>query len=96
MAEHQTLRFKRPPMLAGMFRDRASAERAYASLTHRGYTKVEITLVMSHEAQKRHFGHLHDTELGSKAVAAAPGGSRRGPFSLLCFIFCFSRSHPNG
>ena len=71
MAEHQTLMAGRRPMLAGMFRDRASAERAYASLTHRGYTKVDITLLMSDEARKRHFGHHHDTELGSKAAEGA-------------------------
>jgi len=62
-------------MLAGMFRDRASAERAYASLTHRGYTKVDITLLMSDEARKRHFGHHHDTELGSTAAEGAGIGA---------------------
>ena len=63
------------PMLTGMFRDRESAERAYASLTGRGYTKDDITLLMSDEARRRHFSHGQESELGSKAAEGAGIGA---------------------
>ena len=78
MAEHQTRSSARSPMLTGMFRDRDSAERAYSSLTGRGYTKDDVTLLMSDEARKRHFGERHDTELGSKAAEGAGVGAAVG------------------
>ena len=65
----------RSPMLTGMFRDRESAERAYSSLTDRGYTRDDIALLMSDEARKRHFGQAPDTELGSKAAEGAGIGA---------------------
>lgn len=65
----------RSPMLTGMFRDRESAERAYSSLTDRGYTKDDIALLMSDEARERHFGQAPDTELGSKAAEGAGIGA---------------------
>jgi hypothetical protein len=65
-------------MLTGMFRDRESAELAYGSLTSRGYTKDDITLLMSEEARKRHFGHGQDTELGTKAAEGAGIGAAVG------------------
>jgi hypothetical protein len=74
MAEH--IRANRSPMLTGMFRDRDSAERAYSSLTARGYTKDDVTLLMSDEARRRHFGDSHpDTDLGSKAAEGAGVGA---------------------
>lgn len=57
-----------------MFRDRHSAERAFGSLTDRGYTKDDVTLLMSDEARCRHFGD-QDTELGSKAAEGAGVGA---------------------
>jgi hypothetical protein len=66
MAEHDSRATGRSPMLTGMFRDRDSAERAYTCLTSRGYMKDDITLLMSDEARKRHFGQERDTELGTK------------------------------
>ena len=78
MAEHQTRASTRSPMLTGMFRDRESAERAYASLSGRGYTKDDITLLMSEEARKRHFGHGEETELGTKAAEGAGIGAAVG------------------
>jgi hypothetical protein len=74
----QTRASARSPMLTGMFRDRESAERAYGSLTGRGYTKDDVTLLMSDEARKRHFGERHDTELGSKAAEGAGVGAAVG------------------
>lgn len=65
-------------MLTGMFRDRESAERAYGSLSSRGYTEDDITLLMSDDARKRHFGTGQDTELGSKAAEGAGVGAAVG------------------
>jgi hypothetical protein len=78
MAEQQTRGSTRSPMLTGMFRDRESAERAYGSLTERGYTKDDITLLMSDEARNRHFAGRGDTELGSKAAEGAGVGAALG------------------
>lgn len=66
-------------MLTGMFRDRESAERAYNSLSERGYSQDEINLMMSDETRKRHFENAdHDTDLGNKALEGAGTGSAIG------------------
>jgi hypothetical protein len=53
-------------MVTGLFRDRDSAERAYQSLTDRGYDRDDVNLVMSDETRKRHFPQSgQETELGS-------------------------------
>jgi len=81
MAEHQSTMAasKRPGMLTAMFPDRDSVERAYGSLTTRGYRKDDINLLMSDEARRRHFGEgTADTELGSKAAEGAGVGAAVG------------------
>lgn len=66
-------------MLTGMFRDRESAENAYTMLQDRGYTKDEISLVMSDETRKKHFsGDVEETEIGTKAAEGAGKGSAIG------------------
>ncbi|GEO05875.1 hypothetical protein AAE02nite_35390 [Adhaeribacter aerolatus] len=66
-------------LMTGMFRDRDSAERAYSSLSSRGYTKDDINLVMSDETRKRHFGdNTADSDLGDKALEGAGAGSAIG------------------
>jgi hypothetical protein len=66
-------------MMTGMFRDRESAERAYNSLSSRGYSKDDVNLVMSDDTRKRHFGeHTSDTDLGDKALEGAGAGSAIG------------------
>jgi hypothetical protein len=65
--------------VTGSFADRESAERAYNSLTTRGYTKDDVNLVMADNTRKKYFKD-DDTELGSKAlegsgVGAAIGGT---------------------
>jgi hypothetical protein len=66
-------------MMTGMFRDRESAERAYNSLSTRGYNKDDVNLVMSDDTRKRHFGdHTADTDLGDKALEGAGAGSAIG------------------
>ncbi len=66
-------------MTTAMFRDRASAERAYDSLHQRGYTKDDVNLLMSDETRKTHFGDgTADTDLGDKAMEGAGVGSAIG------------------
>lgn len=63
----------------GSFRDRDSAERAYQSLSSRGYTKDDVNLLMSDDTRKRHFGdETPETELGDKAMEGAGVGSAIG------------------
>ena len=63
----------------GMFRDRDSAERAYSSLSSRGYSKDDVNLMMSDETRKTHFGdNTADTDLGDKAMEGAGVGSAIG------------------
>lgn len=68
------------PMVTGLFRDRDSAERAYQSISDRGYTKDDINLVMSDETRKKHFSGSDSTttELGSKAAEGAGVGGAIG------------------
>lgn len=66
-------------MVTGLFRDRDSAERAYRSVTDRGYSQNDVNLVMSDETRKRHFGAgSGQTELGSKAAEGAGIGGAIG------------------
>ncbi len=66
-------------ILTGMFRDRDSAERAYSTLSSRGYSQDDVDIVMSDEARKRHFGDdTPDTELGTKAMEGVGTGSAIG------------------
>jgi hypothetical protein len=66
-------------MMTGMFRDRESAERAYNSLSTRGYSKDDVNLVMSDDTRKRHFGDdSADSDLGDKALEGAGAGSAIG------------------
>ena len=66
-------------MLTGMFRDRDSAERAYNSLSSRGYSKDDVNLVMSDDTRKKHFGdNSADSDLGDKALEGAGAGSAIG------------------
>lgn len=66
-------------MMTGMFRDRSSAEKAYQSLSSRGYTKDDVNVLMSDETRKTHFGSdTADTELGDKAMEGAGVGSAIG------------------
>lgn len=63
----------------GTFRDRASAERAYESLSSRGYSKDDVNLLMSDDTRKTHFGdNTPDTDLGDKAMEGAGVGSAIG------------------
>src|SRR5918998_3795706 len=72
---------KRSQVITGMFRDRDSAERAYTSLSERGYSKDDINVIMSDETRNKYYpegSDAADTELGSKALEGAGKGSAIG------------------
>ncbi|MEY4561967.1 MAG: hypothetical protein RLZZ618_1244 [Pseudomonadota bacterium] len=69
------------PLVTGLFRDRDSAERAYDSVTARGYDRNDVNLVMSDDTRKKHFTGTtagRDTELGNKAAEGAGVGGAIG------------------
>jgi hypothetical protein len=68
---------QRSRMMTGLFRDRESAERAYGSLSSRGYGKDDVNLLMSDETRKKYFSDS-DTELGTKAWEDAGKGAAIG------------------
>jgi len=69
-----------PLILTGLFRDRDSAERAYGSLVNRGYDRDDVSLLMSDETRKRHFGdsEARRSDLGTKAAEGAGVGAVAG------------------
>lgn len=79
MAETAGSSTKRSRMLTGLFRDRESAERAYGSLTSRGYGQDDVNLLMSDETRKKHFtDDGRETEMGNKALEGAGAGAAIG------------------
>ena len=79
MAETTGQSTGRSRLVTGMFRDRESAERAYGSLTSRGYDKDDVNLMMSDETRKKHFtADGRETELGNKALEGAGTGAAIG------------------
>ncbi len=70
---------QRSSMVTGLFRDRDSAEKAYGSLTSRGYSKDDVNLMMSDETRKTHFtDDGRETEIGNKALEGAGTGAAIG------------------
>lgn len=66
-------------MVTGLFRDRESAERAYGSLASRGYSKDDVSMMMSDDTRSRYFGSdAPQTELGDKAMEGAGTGAAIG------------------
>lgn len=79
MADSKASR-ERSRVVTGMFNDRESAERAYQSVTSRGYNTNDINLLMSDDTRKKHFSsddHA-ETELGNKALKGAGAGAGIG------------------
>ncbi len=64
--------------VTGLFRDRESAERAYGSLTGRGYSQDDVNLMMSDATRDKHFVGGRETELGNKALEGAGTGAAIG------------------
>ena len=69
-----------PRLMTGLFHDRTSAERAYGSVTERGYTKDDVSLLMSQDTRDRYFPKDDParTELGTKAAEGAGVGAVAG------------------
>jgi hypothetical protein len=66
-------------MVTGLFRDRESAERAYNSVTTRGYSNDDVNLMMSEDTRKKHFtDDGRETELGNKALEGGATGAAIG------------------
>jgi hypothetical protein len=64
--------------VTGLFRDRESAERAYGSLSGRGYSKDDVSLMMSDDTRKKYFSDDKNTDLGDKAWEDAGKGAAIG------------------
>ncbi len=73
-----TMRTGSNGMVTGMFRNRADAERAYNSVTSRGYNRDDVNLLMSDKTRETQFADGADTELGSMAMEGAGVGSAIG------------------
>ena len=79
MAETTGSATGRSKMVTGLFRDRESAERAYGSVTGRGYSDKDVNLLMSDETRDKHFtSDGRETELGNKALEGAGTGAAIG------------------
>ena len=79
MAESTGSSTGRSRMVTGLFRDRESAERAYGSVTTRGYKDDDVNLLMSDETRDKHFtADGRETELGNKALEGAGTGAAIG------------------
>lgn len=62
-----------------VFNDREEADRAYAELEQRGYSKDEINVMLSDKTRDMHFGkETHDSHLGNKVAENAGTGSMIG------------------
>lgn len=71
----------RSRLVTGLFKDRESAERAYGSLSTRGYGKDDLNMIMSDDTRKKHFADDKDggaTDLGDKAWEDAGKGAAIG------------------
>ncbi len=69
---------QRGKMVTGLFRDRESAERAYRSISERGYGKDDVNLMMSEDTKKKHFSEDGDSDLDTKAWEGAGKGAAIG------------------
>ena len=76
---------RRTLVITGLFNDRITAERAYQSVTERGYVPSEINLVMSNAARTRHFSAsgVEDAARGPSDPSPAPGASSEHPASAI-------------
>lgn len=63
--------------VTGLFRDRDSAERAYNSLSSRGYSKDDVNVLMSEETRNKYYpgNTVGAPELGTKAWEDAGKGA---------------------
>lgn len=81
MEDHSQKREER--IITGMFKNRASAERAYHDMYDRGYRDEDINIMMSDETRKKYFSNetkteIEETTFGNKALEGAGAGSAIG------------------
>lgn len=84
-----TIRTDRVDMITALFNDRESAERAFESVTSRGYDKHEVNMVMSDATRQKHFQENSITynELGNKASEGAGiGGAIGGTIGAIAAV----------
>lgn len=69
-------------MMTALFRTRDDAENAYQALLDRGYTRDDISVLMTEETRNRYYGENYttddETELGSKALEGTGVGAGIG------------------
>ncbi|HSK74652.1 MAG TPA: hypothetical protein VK892_23330 [Pyrinomonadaceae bacterium] len=69
-------------MMTALFRTREDAENAYQALLDRGYTRDDISILMTEESRTRYYGENYttddETELGSKALEGTGAGAGIG------------------
>jgi hypothetical protein len=76
---HKEIMATESTMVTGLFKDRDSAERAYRSVSDRGYNASDVNLAMSDDTRKRYFSTASAaTELGNKAAEGAGVGGAIG------------------
>lgn len=71
---------QRSRMVTGLFRDRDSAERAYQTLTTRGYGKDDANVIMTDETRNKYYpaGSEHTSALADKTLEDAGKGAAIG------------------
>ena len=65
-------------IVIGMFRDRTAANRAYDSLTPFGFTRNDLSLLMSNESHAQHFGEGDPAATQLTGNDEAPAGLGAG------------------
>jgi len=67
-------------MVSGLFNDRESAERAYSTVSSRGYTHDDTNVIMSDETRNKFYpaGTEHTSELADKTMEDAGKGAAIG------------------
>lgn len=68
----------RSRFVSGVFEDIKDAERAVVELQERGYTRDEITVLMSEDTRRRYLGQAPEIEKGSKAAEGLGTGAAIG------------------
>jgi len=67
--------------ITGVFHDKDAAERAYNSLIERGYTRDDISILMSDDTRETNYSDVDEddrSDLGNKAMEGAGVGSAIG------------------
>ncbi|HEY0321375.1 MAG TPA: hypothetical protein VGC66_10495 [Pyrinomonadaceae bacterium] len=80
MAETTGATTGRSRIMTGLFRDKESAEKAYSSITNRGYKQDDVNVLMSEDTRNKYYppGAPVETELGNKSLEGAATGAAIG------------------